>query len=124
MSNLLFMEVDVSTFCSQAADILHLIGWFLFIFKIAIPIIIIAYGMFDLGKAVTAAKDDEIKTATKRLMYRAIAGVAIFFVPTIVLWLFSLINGYDPTELSNYNVCKACILTPWDDSNCKSTAGK
>src|SRR5574344_1261642 len=114
MSNLLFMEVDVSTFCSQASDILQFVGWVLTFFKIAIPIIIIAYGMFDLGKAVTAAKDDEIKTATKRLMYRAIAGVAIFFVPTSVLWLFGLINNYKTAdENSGFGVCRTCVLTPW-----------
>src|SRR5574344_2452142 len=114
MINLLVGSVSFSGFCGQAADILQLIGWFLFIFKIAIPIIIIAYGMFDLGKAVTAAKDDEIKTATKRLMYRAIAGVAIFFVPTIVLWLFGLINNYKTAdENSGFGVCRTCVLTPW-----------
>ncbi len=46
--------------------------------------------MFDLGKAVVGSKDDDIKVASKRLMYRAIAGVLIFFVPTVVMWLFGL----------------------------------
>ena len=53
--------IDVSNFCSEASGILQLVGWILTVFKIAIPLLIIVYGIFDFGKAVTAAKDDEIK---------------------------------------------------------------
>ena len=80
--------MNVTGFCDQASDVLGFIGWILTVFKIAIPLLIIGYGMFDLGKAVVGSKDDDIKVASKRLMYRAIAGVLIFFVPTVVMWLY------------------------------------
>lgn len=94
--------MNVTGFCDQASDVLGFIGWILTVFKIAIPLLIIGYGMFDLGKAVVGSKDDDIKVASKRLMYRAIAGVLIFFVPTVVMWLFGTINGYKDMPVDNF----------------------
>ena len=52
--------------------------------QIGIPIILIVLGMLDLGKAVMASKEDEIKSAQKLLIKRAIYAVAIFFVVFVV----------------------------------------
>ena len=106
--------MNVTGFCDQASDVLGFIGWILTVFKIAIPLLIIGYGMFDLGKAVVGSKDDDIKVASKRLMYRAIAGVLIFFVPTVVMWLFGNINGYKDMPVDNFKKCQDCILSPWN----------
>ena len=59
------------------------------IIQIGIPIILIIMGSVDLGKAVLSSDDKEIKSATGRLIKRAIAAVAVFFVATIV----SLVMG-------------------------------
>ena len=106
--------MNVTGFCDQASDVLGFIGWILTVFKIAIPLLIIGYGMFDLGKAVVGSKDDDIKVASKRLMYRAIAGVLIFFVPTVVMWLFGTINGYKDMPVATFKKCQECILSPWN----------
>lgn len=109
---------DLGTFCSEAKEILTFVGWALTIVKVAIPFIIIAYGMLDLGKAVTASKDEEIKTAAKRLLFRAIAGICIFFVPSIVLWLFGTVNSFnDATAGGGYDTCKNALLYPWSQGN-------
>ena len=60
--------------------------------QIGIPIILIILGMLDLGKAVVASKEDEIKSAQKLLVKRAIYAVAIFFVVLIVQVIFGLID--------------------------------
>ena len=107
--------VDVSNFCGEAKAILGFVGWLLTFFKIAIPLIIIAFGMFDLGKAVVASKDDEIKTQTKKLIIRAVAGVVIFFIPTIVMFLFEAISTFGEMESeASFEVCRKCVLEPWD----------
>ncbi len=118
MSNLLVSgAVDISRFCTEAKDILQFAGWILLFFKIAIPIIIIALGMFDFGKAVVAEKEDEVKKQTKRLLYRAIAGVVIFFIPSLVMWLFGAISTYSSDkESGEFALCETCILSP---SKCK-----
>lgn len=97
-------------FCSQTKSIWVLIGKILSIFKIVIPLLIIVFGMIDLGKAVVASKDDEIKKAAKQLGMRILAGVVIFFVPTIVGFAFTLADGFNSE--GDYAVCEACITNP------------
>ena len=71
--------------------------------QIGIPIILIILGMLDLGKAVVASKEDEIKSATKMLVKRAIYAVAIFFVVLIVQLVFGLLadNGEQAGAAAN-----------------------
>lgn len=107
--------VDVSGFCNEAKDILQFVGWILTFFKVAIPVIIIALGMFDFGKAVVASKDDEIKKQTTRLLYRAIAGIVIFFIPTLIMWIFNAVGSYSTEkEQAEFGVCQTCVLEPWN----------
>lgn len=94
-------------FCSGTKDIWILVGKILGIFKIVIPILVIIFGMIDLGKAVVASKDDEIKKAAKSLGMRAIAGILIFFVPSLVGFAFSLAGSFN--EDADYDLCEQCI---------------
>ena len=59
------------------------------IIQIGVPILLILIGSIDLGKAVLSSDDKEIKGAVGKLVKRAIAAVAVFFVATIV----SLVMG-------------------------------
>ena len=63
------------------------------IIQIGIPIILIIMGSIDLGKAVSSSDDKEIKGATSRLIKRAIAAVAVFFVTTIVSLLMGMFGS-------------------------------
>lgn len=105
------MTFDIATFCTSTHDIMQVLGWVLTLVKVAIPIIIIVYGIMDLSKAVVASKEDEIKTAAKRLLWRAVAGVAIFFVPNLVIWLFGTITDYS-TGAEGFATCQECLLNP------------
>ncbi len=109
-------------FCSQSANIWQVVGYVLLVFKIVIPIILIILGMIDLGKAVVASKDDEIKKAMKSLMFRAIAAVAIFFVPTIVSIVMGLVSSFDKDGSKDFDVCRKCISNPGGE--CKGLASK
>lgn len=101
--------MEISEFCTSMSGMLRLVGWILTIFKFAIPLIIIAMGMFDFGKAVVAEKEDEIKKQTKRLIYRVVAGIVIFFVPSIIFFVFQQVGGYDRDTLKT---CENCLLYP------------
>ena len=61
------------------------------VIQIGIPIILIVLGMIDLGKAVIASDDGEVKKAQGRLIRRCIYAVAVFFVVTLVTLLFNLV---------------------------------
>lgn len=114
MSNLLLSGWDIGDFCANAKEILTFAGWILTIFKIAIPLLIIAFGMFDFGKAVIASKDDEIQKSAKSLGMRALSGVVIFFIPSIVLWLFGTLSDYSTAEeAAGFDTCRNSILYPW-----------
>ena len=105
--------MDITQFCTEMGGMLKLVGYVLTIFKIAIPVLIVALGMFDFGKAVVAEKEDEIKKQTKRLIYRVVAGIVIFFVPSIVLFIFEQLGNYSTAkDQAAFNVCEECLLKP------------
>ena len=101
----------IGGFCSDAKSIIQFIGQIFLIFKIIIPILLLIWGFIDLGKAVVASKDDEIKKATKSLMTRAIAAVIIFFLPTLVGIIFGLIGDFNANK-AEYDICSQCFLYP------------
>ena len=96
-------------FCADSANIWQLLGKVINIFKIVIPIIIVLLAMVDLGKAVMAGEEKEIKTAQKMLIKRLIYGVVIFFVVTLVQTVFGLVGS----NLTN-GVCWTCATKPND----------
>ena len=102
------MLIMAPSICTSLSPIWQIIGWVLWVFKIVIPIVIIVFGMIDLGKAVVASKDDEIKKSVKSLVMRAIAGVIIFFIPTLVGAIFSLVGEFNDNR-EEYDKCSACI---------------
>ncbi|MDE6284887.1 MAG: hypothetical protein K2M17_04005 [Bacilli bacterium] len=104
-------------FCANTADIWQLVGVFLLVFKIVIPIILIIFGMIDLGKAVISSDDKAVTKATKSLMMRAISAVVIFFVPTLVGLIFSLIGTFNSDVKADFEVCRKCITKPNQDGD-------
>ncbi len=88
--------------CSTMRPIIKVLKFgFLPILQIGIPIILIVLGSIDLGKAVIASDDKEVKQATQRLIKRCIYAVAIFFVVTIVNLLMNLIGDMSDPATGN-----------------------
>jgi len=80
--------------CDTLAPLIRLIkNGIIPLIQLGIPIILIILGMLDLGKAVVASKEDEIKNAQKLLIKRAIYAIAIFFVVLIVQLVFGLLSS-------------------------------
>jgi hypothetical protein len=74
-------------------DLLSLVGiakMILKILQIAIPIALLIFGTLDLGKAVMAGDEKEIKGATNILIKRVVAAVAVFLLILIV----SVVTGW------------------------------
>ncbi len=100
-------------FCISTANIWQIVGYLLLIFKIVIPILLIIFGIMDLGKAVVASKDDEIKKAVKSLALRAISAIAIFFIPTLISMILGLVSNFaESGAKDDFKVCQACITNP------------
>lgn len=88
--------------CDTLAPLLKLIkNGIIPLVQLGIPIILIILGMLDLGKAVVASKEDEIKNAQKMLIKRAIYAVAIFFIVLIVQLVFGLLDTTDDKDIES-----------------------
>lgn len=75
--------------------------------KIGVPVLLIVFGMLDLGKAVMAQKEDEIKKAQGVFVKRIIAAALVFFVVVIVQTVFNLVGGADKKDIWN---CVNCFV--------------
>ena len=93
MTNLFQIMADVPG-CAGIGPIVQFIKNGVFpVIQIGIPILLILMGTIDLGKAVMSNDDKEIKGATGKLIKRAIAAIAVFFVTTIVTVVFSWLGS-------------------------------
>lgn len=123
MNALMLMGAANETFCADTHQILGIVGWALTIFKIVIPLIIIALGLLDLGKAAVSSKPEEIKKSAMSLVWRLVGGIIIFFIPTIIMLVFGFVTKFsDAQKHVDWNVCYKCITAPWD-STCANASG-
>ena len=101
---------------------MRLVGYLVHAIWIGIPILLIIFGMIDLGKAVIASKEDEVKKATKAFGKRFIYAVGVFAVVWIVTTVFSLVAGLgikdvNEATVSSWQGCWACIKANGNESN-------
>lgn len=101
-------------FCYKTASIWQLVGQFIFILKILVPIIIIVLGTIDFGKAVISSDDKAVSKSSKKLLTRILIGVCIFFVPTIINIVFGLIGEFSSEMKQDYNNCVKCLTSPYN----------
>ena len=77
-----------------------------------IPILLIIMGSIDLGKAVIASKEDEVKKATKAFGKRFLYAVAVFLVVWLVRTVLSLsaklVNTDDNTVIEGQTGWEEC----------------
>lgn len=69
-------------------DISTILTWI----RIAVPILLILLGSVDFAKAVLSDDQQELKKCTGRFVKRCIIAVAIFFIPSIIMYLLSFID--------------------------------
>ena len=98
-------------FCLDTSTIWGFIGYILMAIKIIIPILIIVLGIIDFAKVVTSNDDKAIKIASTGLIKRLILGIAIFFIPSLVSLVFSMVKEAAPV-LERIEECQVCLLRP------------
>lgn len=80
--------------------------------QIGVPLILILVGMFDMGKAITQQKEDEIKKAQGLLVKKAIAAALVFLMFSLVSLVFSIVAPAD--NKTNIWTCVDALI-----NNCK-----
>ena len=72
---------------------------------IVIPIALILLGTIDLGKAVIASDDKEVKAAQSRLIKRFIYAALIFFVPMLVGVIMNIVSVGGEGDTASWENC-------------------
>ena len=89
---------------SDENSLAYMINMVLGYVRVIVPILVITFGLFDLGKAVIASKEDEMKKAQSTFIKRVIIGVVVFFVPLVVNILMELADIV--WEGMGYTICE------------------
>ena len=95
-------------FCAGTKSVWALVGKVLSVFKIVIPLLVIIFGMIDLGKAVISSDDKATKEAQSRLIKRCIYAIAVFFIFTLLNVLFTIVGdiaGNSAQGLKDWSEC-------------------
>ncbi|MDE6284888.1 MAG: hypothetical protein K2M17_04010 [Bacilli bacterium] len=100
-------------FCYKTANIWSILGYVILILKILVPIIIILLGIVEFGKATVSSDDKAIKKTLATMIKKIVVGIAIFFVPTIINLIFSLIGNFEPFH-GDYLNCVDCLTSPYE----------
>lgn len=72
---------------------------------VIIPIALIIYGTIDLGKAVIASDEKEVKSAQNRLIKRMVYAALIFFIPMLVGVVMNIVSAGEQGDTESWNKC-------------------
>ena len=119
MQALAFLD-ECSVFSSDEANVtfIQILGTARLIVKvlqIVIPIALIIWGTIDLGKAVIAGKEDDIKKGRQTFTKRVVAAIIVFLIPFIVNLIMGFVSSgtwHECWEASkNQTIRKSSIIT-------------
>ncbi len=114
--------MNTNTFCQNLSPMLQLIGQGLTIFKLFLPLILIALGIIDIGRAVVSSKSEDVKKNMKNFVKKIVACVIVFFIPTICMVVFGFVGDFNHIKNDSgidFDVCYDCMFNPANE-NCKS----
>lgn len=97
--------------------VMRFIGYILYIIKIAVPIVLLYSGIMAFAKALLDGESDSLGKSAKSFGIRMLIAIIIFFIPTIVDTLFTLVEK----DESGFTKCRTCIFKP---NSCKVNEGK
>ena len=103
----MFFLDDVATrlvdFCTPLEPVMFVVRSLIALLQWGVPILLVVFGMLDLGKAVMAGKEDEMKKAQGTLIKRVIYAVAVYLVVAIVSLVMSLVSSAPAESDQKYN---------------------
>lgn len=87
-----------------------IIGILINLVKIVVPLILIITAMIAFSKTILSGKTEDFKGSLMQVVKQLIAGLIIFFLPTLLDFVFdTLVTDYDP---SGFTVCTYCMFEP------------
>lgn len=119
--SLMDLEIDEIHFCEESGVLttFQIVGYLLFVAKIVVPLLLIILGSIDFAKATISSDDKAPKEALISLIRRILIAVIVFFIPTILNFLLSLVYGaQDAFNDDSFEGCSDCLFDPFGD--CKA----
>ena len=110
----MFLDFTCSSIPEQILNITHLIYKAI---QIGVPIILVVVGMFDMGKAITQQKEDEIKKAQTLLVKKAVAALIVFLMFAFVQLIVSLAADDKDTTINCINSILNGKVTDQNENN-------
>ena len=110
MSIINFLDVN----CGEdgLGPIINILHSVVSLIQFGVPILLIVFGMLDLGKAVMSSKEDEMKKAQGTLVKRFIYAVAVFLVVTLVTFVMNMVSDANAKDADTES-----WLTCWSGNN-------
>ena len=91
--------------------VIRVIGYILVIVKILVPVGLIVFGIINFSKVMLTGDDDAIKKNTISFVWKIVAAVVIFVLPTIINFIVGMIDG-STDGTADYENCRVCIFDP------------
>lgn len=114
--NLIYLA-DQANVCHTLVPVMTIVGYVIFVIKIAVPIILIVMGMITLVGAIMKQDDKEVKKATTALIKKVCLGLGVYLVVTVVGLLMNLIGAN-----ADWKTCSTCAFNPFSKTAENGTA--
>lgn len=88
--------------------------------KIVVPVLLVIFAMLDLGKAIVAKKEEDIKKYQGSCIKRIITGLLVFLVVVIVEFLLGFVEPETGTSGESPVKCAMEIIRGKNDSKTTS----
>lgn len=102
-------RIVAENFCTEASNTLKLVGIFIVVVKIVVPLLVIIMATMDFFKIVMSGKDSDFKKEATILGKRILMGVIVFMMPSIINLA---VNSFDSNPNADYKVCVDCLTKP------------
>ena len=114
MINLL--EVSNSTLCDGVLipnQLFNLVATIVKLIKIAVPVLLIIFGMIDFAKSVVAKNEDDVKKFRKQFISRVVSAIIVFLIVSLTGFVISLVGGLggEGNSASSAWHCARSVLT-------------
>lgn len=94
------LEVSNSTLCDGVLipnQLFNLVATIVKLIKIAVPVLLIIFGMIDFAKSVVAKNEDDVKKFRKQFISRVVSAIIVFVIVFVVQFAVNLISSVEDT---------------------------
>ena len=98
------LDVANSTLCDGVLvpnELFNVVSTIIKVIRIAVPILLIIFGMIDFAKSVIAKSEDDVKKYRKQFIARVISAIIVFLIVHFVQLTVSLVSSVEDTTNEN-----------------------